>query len=261
MLRSLHSAATGMKAQQTFIDVTSNNLANVNTTGFKRSRVNFQDLMYQTQEAPGADAAQGVRKPTGIQVGNGVRTASVQKEFGDGAVRVTNNPTDVRVVGQGFFRIQLPGGQGFAYTRDGAFQRNEQGQLVTSGGYLLDPPITIGTDAVSVSIAEDGVVSTQLSNGQNVNAGTIQIASFVNPGGLKALGGNLFQETPASGNAQQGTPGTPGFGQLQSGALEMSNVTAVEEMISLITAQRAFEFNSKSVQASDQMLRELSNLR
>jgi flagellar basal-body rod protein FlgG len=261
MIRSLHSAATGMTAQQNYIDVTSNNLANVNTAGYKKSRINFQDLIYQTDRAPGAATTQETESPTGIQVGIGVRTASTQKEFALGSLKATSNLTDVAINGDGFFQIQMPNGT-IGYTRDGAFHVDKNGNLVTPEGFKLEPNIIVPNEAIAIHVGGDGTVSATLSaQADAAQLGQVQTASFVNPAGLLSIGGNLMQETNASGPAVIGTPGENGFGQLQAGFLEMSNVSVVEEMINLITAQRAFEFNSKAVQASDQMLRELGQLR
>jgi len=261
MIRSLHSASTGMKAQQTYIDVVSNNLANVNTTGFKRSRANFQDLVYQFEKAPGVATTQATESPSGIQVGIGVKTASTQKEFSIGSIKVTGSLTDVAINGDGFFQIQMPNGT-IGYTRDGAFHVDKNGNLVNAHGYLLEPNVVVPNEAVAVYIGDDGSVSATLNaTAEAVQLGQIQTTTFVNPAGLMAMGGNILQETGSSGPAIVGTPGENGFGSLQAGFLELSNVAVVEEMVNLITAQRAFEFNSKAVQASDQMLRELAQLR
>lgn len=259
MLRALHSAATGMEAQQTYIDVTANNLANVNTTGYKKSRANFQDLIYQTHKTPGLATSAGTETPTGIQVGIGVKTASTQKEFAIGTLKPTNNPLDVAIEGDGFFQITLPDGT-IGYSRDGAFHKDENGNLVNASGYLLEPNIVIPNEAIHVEVGGDGVVTAQV-DGQPIQLGQIQTATFVNPAGLIAQGGNLFRESGSSGPPVIGNPSENGFGALQGGFLEQANVKVVEEMINLISAQRAFEFNSKAVQASDQMLRELGQLR
>lgn len=261
MIRALHSAATGMEAQQTYIDVTSNNLANINTTGFKKTRANFQDLMYQVQRAPGAAVNQVNEAPTGIQVGLGVRTGSTQKEFGPGSLKATEGPLDMAIEGDGFFQVLQPDGTS-AYTRDGAFTVNEDGQVVNGAGLPLEPAINIPAEAINVVIGRDGTVTAQLQDqAEPVQLGQIQTVSFMNPAGLLATGGNLYTESGASGPPIIGNPGENGFGTINQGFLEMANVKVVEEMINLITAQRAFEFNSKAVQASDQMLRELGSLR
>ncbi|MSP71129.1 MAG: flagellar basal-body rod protein FlgG [Myxococcales bacterium] len=261
MLRALHSAATGMEAQQTYIDVTSNNLANVNTTGYKKSRANFHDLMYQIQKAPGGATSQATEAPTGIQIGLGVRTASTQKEFATGSLKTTGNFFDVAIQGDGFFQITTPDGQ-IGYARDGAFHRDENGQMVNANGLPLEPAITIPVEVTNITIGQDGTVTGQSSTqAEPIQLGQIQTVNFVNPAGLLAAGGNLYKESGSSGPPIIGNPGENGFGVLNQGFLEMSNVQVVEEMINLITAQRAFEFNSKAVQAADGMLRELGQLR
>ncbi len=260
MIRSLHSAATGMSAQQTFIDVTSNNLANVNTTGFKKVRANFQDLFYQISRAPGLNTTETTESPTGIQVGLGVRTASTQKVFSDGSFKFTDIPTDVAIQGDGFLQITQADGT-IAYTRDGALHTDENGTLVTASGLPVEPQIQVPAEAIFVHISQDGIVSAQVQGqAEPVQVGQIQTATFINPAGLIGTGSNLFQESGSSGPPVIGNPGENGFGTLQSGFLELSNVKVVEEMISLITAQRAFEFNSKAVQAGDQMLQKLGQL-
>jgi len=261
VLRALHTAATGMEAQQTQIDVTSNNLANVNTTGFKKVRANFQDLMYQIERAPGGATSQATELPTGIQVGLGVKTGSTQKEFSTGSLKATNNPMDAAIEGDGFFQILQPDGT-VAYSRDGAFHIDETGQLVNQQGFPLEPAINIPQEAVNVVIGQDGTVSAQLqTQAAPVQVGQIQTVSFINPAGLIAAGGNLLRESGSSGPPIVGNPGENGFGVLNQGFLEMSNVHVVEEMINLISAQRAFEFNSKAIQAADQMLRKIGELR
>lgn len=261
MIRALHSAATGMDAQQTYIDVTSNNLANVNTTGFKKVRANFQDLFYQISRAPGLNTTETTESPSGLQVGLGVRTVSTQKEFSDGSFKFTNNPTDLAIQGDGFFQITQGDGT-VAYTRDGNFHMDENGTLVNAAGLPLEPQIQIPAEALFSHVSQDGVVSVQLQGqAEPVQIGQIQTASFINPAGLIASGNNLFQESGSSGPPVVGNPGENGFGSVESGFLEMSNVKVVEEMIGLIAAQRAFEFNSKAVQAADQMLRKVGELR
>lgn len=262
MLRALHSAATGMDAQQTYIDVTSNNLANVNTTGYKKVRANFQDLIYQVQQTPGTSTNAVNEMPSGIQIGLGVRTASTQKEFTTGTFKPTGNELDVSIQGDGFFQLVEPNSGLIHYTRDGAFHSDENGQLVSAEGYLLDPNITVPAEAVSVNVGKDGTVTAQLSaQADPIQIGQIQTVNFVNPGGLIAVGGNRFMQSGSSGPPLAGIPGQNGFGSLQGGFLETSNVKVVEEMINLISAQRAFEFNSKAVQAADGMLRTLSQMR
>ena len=261
MLRSLFTAATGMTAQQQNIDVISNNLANVNTTGFKRARADFQDLLYQTLSQPGAASSNQTEIPTGIQLGLGVRTAAVQRLFLEGDFQKTENQLDIAIDGAGFFQIKRPDGE-TAYSRAGSFKLDSQGHVVTSDGFPLEPQITIPNDAVSISIGKDGTVSvTQPGNNASQQQGQIQLANFPNPAGLSGQGGNLFQRTTASGDPITGTPGQGGLGGLSQGVLEVSNVSVVEEMVNLISAQRAYEINSKAIQASDEMLQTASNLR
>lgn len=261
MLRALHIAATGMNAQQTQLEGISNNISNANTNGFKKQRVDFQDLLYQTVRAAGSQTSATTRSPTGIQMGSGVRIAGVSREFSQGTMLVTDNPLDIAIEGQGFFVVQQADGNP-AYTRTGALQKDAQGQLVTSEGLPLDPPIIIPPDAVSVDIGSDGTVNA-LSAGQSapVQLGQITLASFVNPAGLNAIGGNLFIPSAASGDAQVGAAGADGRGALMQGALEKSNVDVVEEMIGLISTQRSYEVNSKIVTAADDMLRAATQMR
>jgi len=251
-----------MVGQQTYIDVTANNLANVNTTGFKKSRVQFQDLMYQIQKAPGQATAEGVDSPSGVQVGLGVRVAGTQREYTQGSLQPTGNSLHVAIEGTGFFQIRQPDGT-VAYTRDGAFDRDENGQLVNAEGHPVDPNIQIPAEVSRLEFGEDGTVTGYVggADAEPVELGQLQLATFVNPSGLVAMGGNLYRESGSSGAPQVGNPGEEGFGKLSGGFLEGANVTVVEEMIHLISAQRAFEFNSKAVQASDQMLREIGRLR
>lgn len=262
MIRSLYTAATGMTAQQLTMDVIANNLANVNTTGFKRSRADFQDLLYQNTRAAGTSAAQGAQVPTGIQVGLGTRTAAVERVQSQGDFRQTGNPLDLVIEGSGFFQVQLPDGQ-IGYTRDGTFKVDSQGRLVTSDGFPLQPEITLPPEAAGrVTIGQDGTIFASLP-GQATpqQLGQIQLANFVNPNGLESVGRNVFRPTAASGTPQTGTPGLQGFGTIGSGFLEMSNVKVVEEMVDMITAQRAYEINSKGIQVSDEMLQIANNLK
>lgn len=262
MIRSLHTASTGMEAQQLELDVIANNLANVNTTGFKRSRAEFQDLFYQEIRAArrGDDASQQ-GSPSPLEVGQGTRPIATQKMFAPGNLVQTQNQLDLAIEGQGFFRIAMPDGE-VAYTRSGMFQLDADGQLITSEGRPLDPPIDIPPDSLSVTIEPDGTVKvTQPGDAGTIEAGRIELAMFVNPGGLKSMGHNLYMETEGSGEPIDGVPGSDGFGQLAQGSLESSNVQVVEEMIGLIAAQRAYEINSKVIRASDEMLRETASLR
>ncbi|NLJ73623.1 MAG: flagellar basal-body rod protein FlgG [Firmicutes bacterium] len=261
MMRSLWTAASGMMGQQTKIDTISNNLANVNTTGFKKSRVDFQDLLYQTLKFAGTPTTAGAQVPTGIQIGHGVRPVATQRVFSQGTFQQTDNPLDVVIEGDGFFQILLPDG-GIRYTRDGAFKLDTDGRLTTSDGFPIEPEIVVPDDSVDFSIGSDGTV-TIMRPGLNEpeTIGQIEIVRFVNPAGLKSEGRNLFTATAASGDPMVGTPGLDGFGVLAQGFLEMSNVQVVEEMVSMIVAQRAYETNSKAIQASDDMLQTANNLR
>jgi flagellar basal-body rod protein FlgG len=260
MIRSLYTAATGMTAQQLNMDVIANNLANVNTTGFKRSRADFQDLLYQSSRAAGTSAAQGSQVPTGIQIGLGTRTAAIERVVSQGDFRQTGNPLDLVVEGDGFFQVQLPDGQ-TGYTRDGTFKTDSQGRLVTSDGHPLLPEVTVPAEG-RITIASDGTVFATLpGNATPQQLGQVQLARFINAGGLESMGRNIYRRTAASGDPVTGTPGLDGMGTIGSGFLEMSNVKVVEEMVDMISAQRAYEINSKSIQASDEMLQIANNLR
>jgi flagellar basal-body rod protein FlgG len=257
MEASLWVAKTGLDAQQTNMSVISNNLANVNTTGFKRGRASFQDLMYQNVVQAGGQTSTQTQAPTGLMLGTGVRIGATEKLFDNGTIQQTSNPLDVSINGRGFFQIQRPDGT-IAYTRDGSFKVSSTGQLVTTDGYTVAPGITIPAAATSVTISRDGIVSATSANSTTPNQiGTLQIADFINPAGLQADGGNLFLETAASGSPTTGTPGLNGLGGLQQGALESSNVNVVEEMVNMIETQRAYEMNSKAVSTVDQMLQTL----
>jgi len=254
MIRALSTAATGMEAQQTRLDVTANNIANTSTAGFKKSRAEFSDLMYQTEKAPGTATGAGTQAPTGLQVGLGVRTVATQRMHSQGELRQTGNPLDVAIEGRGFYPINLPSGE-LAYTRDGAFKLDPEGKVVNSDGYELAGDISIPPDAQNVAIGADGTVTVTVP-GQTapVEAGQIQLASFPNESGLEATGRNLYRETAASGAAVLGAPNENGAGSLSQGTLEMSNVNVVEEMIDLISGQRAYEINSRVIKAADEML-------
>ncbi len=261
MIRALSTAATGMEAQQTRLDVTANNIANVSTTGYKRSRAEFEDLMYQTERAPGSTTGQGTRSPTGVQIGMGVRTVATQRMHEEGSLSQTGNALDLAVEGDGMYPITLPTGQ-TAYTRDGAFKLDAEGRMVNSEGYPLATDINIPPDAQSVTIGADGQVSVILPNeAEPVSLGQIQLATFANPAGLQAMGKNLYTETAASGTPVLANPGQDGAGTLSQGALELSNVKVVEEMIDLISGQRAYEVNSRVIKAADEMLQQTANLR
>jgi len=258
MIRSLWIAKTGLDAQQTQLDVISNNLANVSTSGFKRSRAVFQDLLYQTLRQPGANTSQQTNLPTGLQLGTGVRPVATERVFSQGNLQQTSNSLDVAVNGHGFLQVQMPDGS-TAYTRDGSLQLDNQGQLVTSSGYPILPAITIPSTAQAITIGTDGTVSvTQQGQATPTQVGAMQLANFINPAGLQAQGDNLYLETQASGNPTTGTPGNNGLGTLSQGYVETSNVNVVEELVNMIQTQRAYEMNSKAVQTSDQMLQRLT---
>ena len=261
MLRALATAASGMEAQQTRLDVTANNIANVSTSGFKKSRAEFSDLMYQTTRGAGAPTGNGAQAPSGLEVGLGVRIAATQRMHSQGEVRMTGNALDVTIEGDGFFPIQLPSGE-VAYTRNGAFQRDAEGRMVTTEGYPLASEISIPIEAQTVTIAPDGTVSATVPGDPAPQVlGQIEIASFANPAGLEPLGKTLFRESAASGAVVLGAPGTGGAGSLMQGAIELSNVNVVEEMIDLISGQRAYEINTRVIKAADEMLGQTAQLR
>lgn len=256
---ALWVAKTGMDAQQTRMSVVSNNLANVNTTGFKQDRAKFEDLVYQTVRQAGGQTTQDAQLPSGLMVGTGVRVAATEKMHTQGNIQQTGNALDMAINGGSFFQILQPDGT-TAYTRDGSFQVNSDGQLVTKNGLSLVPNITIPQDAQSVTIGQDGTVSVKTAGqAQSTQVGTVQLASFVNPAGLKPVGQNLFVETGASGTPQTGTPGLNGLGSIQQGALESSNVNIAEELVNMIETQRAFETNTKAISTTDGMLRYMTN--
>jgi len=260
MINSLWVAKTGMQAQQTQLDVISHNLANVSTNGFKRGQAVFEDLIYQNLRQVGANSSEQTQLPTGLQLGLGVRTVATSRTFSQGNLQQTSNNLDIAINGNGFFQVQMPDG-GLGYTRDGAFQVNSQGQLVTSGGYLLSGGITIPVDARSVSISASGQVSVvQGTNTAPTVVGQIETASFINPAGLEPRGQNLYTETAASGAPQTGAPGANGHGPVLQGYVESSNVNVVQELVNMIQTQRAYEMNSKAIQTSDQMLQKLGQL-
>lgn len=260
MIRALHTAATGMEAQQQRIDIIANNLANVNTSGFKKSRADFQDLLYQQMRAPGTSSAQGVAVPTGLQVGTGVRTVASHRSMSTGDLQQTGNPLDISIEGDGFFQVSMPDGSQ-VFTRAGTFETDAQGQVVTPDGFALEPSITIPPGSTSITIGADGTVSVEVDGEEAATeVGQIQLATFINPGGLESIGRNFLRATAASGEAQAGPPGLAGAGTLSQGFLEMSNVKVVEEMINLISSQRAYEISSKVIQASDEMLQTTANV-
>ncbi|MFC5303327.1 flagellar basal-body rod protein FlgG [Azospira restricta] len=260
MIRSLWIARTGLDAQQTQLDVIANNLANVSTNGFKRGRAVFEDLLYQTLRQPGAQSSQQTQIPSGLQLGTGVRPVTTARIHTQGNLQQTGNGLDIGINGAGFFQITLPDGT-IAYTRDGSFQKDNQGQIVNSNGYPLQPAVTIPADALTLTISSDGVVSvTQPGNAAATQVGTIQVATFINPGGLQSIGENLYLETAASGAPTPNTPGLNGAGVLNQFYVETSNVNVAEELVSMIQTQRAYELNSKVVSTSDQMLGRLTQL-
>ena len=260
MMRSLWIAKTGLDAQQTQLDVISNNLANTATNGFKRSRAVFEDLLYQTLRQPGAQTTEQTQVPSGLQIGTGVKPVSTGRNFAQGNLQQTGNTLDVAINGQGFFQVQMPDGT-TSYTRDGSIQIDANGTLVTSNGYPILGPVTIPQGVQEISISQDGVVSAVVQGQvQPQELGQIQLASFVNPAGLFSMGQNLYSETAASGTPTQAVAGTNGVGFVSQGFVETSNVNVVEELVGLIQAQRAYEINSKAISTSDQMLQRLSQL-
>ncbi len=259
MSQALWIAKTGLDAQQTRMSVVSNNLANVNTTGFKQGRPVFEDLLYQNVRQSGGQSSQDTMLPSGLSLGTGVRVVATEKLFTQGSVLQTENAMDVAISGRGFFQILKPDG-GLAYTRDGTFQMNDQGELVTSSGYIVQPGITIPDSAQSITIGTDGTVTVQLpGQAATTQVGTLETVDFINPVGLQPIGQNLFIETSASGSAQPGTPGLNGLGELLQGSLESSNVNVVSELVNMIETQRAYEMNSKAITTNDQMMQYLNN--
>jgi len=260
MIRALYTAASGMNAQQTNIDNVAHNLANVNTTGFKKSRVEFEDLVYQEMRAAGSSASATTEAPVGLEVGLGTRAVATARNFSAGNLRSTGGPLDLAIEGDGFFKVSMPNGT-TGYTRAGTLHLDAQGLIVTSEGYALEPQITVPSNATSLSISKDGIVSAAIA-GQSATQqlGTLEIATFPNPAGLTPLGGNLFTPTTASGEPESGAPGTDARGTLAQGFVEDSNVSVVEEMVNMIIAQRAYEANSRVVKAADEMLSQVNNL-
>lgn len=259
MQKSLFTGATGMEAQQLSLDVIANNLANVTTTAFKRSRVDFQDLLYQKLRSPGSVSAEGIEVPSGIQVGSGVAVSTVAKIFLSGSFIETSNSLDVAIEGDGFFQVTLPDGE-IAYTRDGAFQLNSEGTIVTPDGLALEPEITVPEDSVNITVGVDGTVSVTLSDATTDELGQIELARFINPAGLFSQGRNLYRESDASGDPIVSVPGEEGAGTLRQGFLEGSNVSVVDEIVQLIVTQRAFEVNSSVIRTSDEMLQTANNM-
>ncbi len=261
MLRSLHISRTGLDVQQTSLDVISNNLANVSTTGFKRGRAVFEDLLYQIIRQPGAQSSDQTQLPSGFQLGVGARVVATERLFTQGSLNQTGNSLDVAISGRGLFQVQMPDGS-TAYTRDGSFQVDSQGTLVTASGYVVLPSMQIPPDALVVTIAKDGVVSVTQPGNPNIisQLGQIQLATFVNPAGLQSQGENLFIETAASGSPQVNNPGTNGLGVLNQSFLETSNVNVAEELVNMIITQRAYELKSRAITTSDQMLQRLTQI-
>lgn len=261
-MRALSIAASGMQAQQLNVDVISHNIANMNTTAYKRQRAEFQDMLYQNMERPGAtSSASGAILPLGIQLGVGVRADAVGRITEQGGISATQNPYDLAINGRGFLQVTLPSGQ-TAYTRAGNLAVNADGQIVTADGYALEPSITVPQEATAIQISRDGIVEVTLAGQSDPQQlGQIEIASFINPAGLEGIGDNLYLETPASGSPNTATPGSPGLGTLMQGYLELSNVNAVEEISALIVAQRAYEMNARVITAADEMLQSTTQLR
>ncbi len=253
MMKALYTSATGMKAHQFLLDVIANNLANINTTGYKRVQVNFQDLLYDKFVAAGSESAQGIETPTGLQVGSGVRVVATNKVFTQGVQENTGRTLDLAIQGKGFFQITHPDGT-VVYTRDGTFHLNSAGEVVTSEGLKLEPTMSITGEVVSISIGSDGTFSTQSTDGSSQSVGTITLATFPNPAGLESMGRNLLRETTASGTATTGTPGQTGIGEIMQGFRESSNVEVVTELVNLIIAQRAYETSARAIKAADDML-------
>jgi flagellar basal-body rod protein FlgG len=260
MIRSLWISKTGLEAQQTQMDVVSNNLANVSTTGFKRSRAVFEDLLYQNLRQPGAQSSQQTQVPSGLQIGTGVRPVAAERIHTQGNLQLTGNKLDMAIQGSGFFQVLLPDGS-TAYTRDGSFQVDSQGQIVTANGYVVQPAMTIPANATTMTVGMDGVVTiTQPGTTAPVQVGSMQLATFINPAGLESMGQNLYLETASSGAPTTNIPGTNGTGSISQGYVETSNVNVVEELVNMIQTQRAYEINSKAISTSDQMLQKLSQI-
>jgi flagellar basal-body rod protein FlgG len=259
MNQALWVAKTGLEAQQTRMGVITNNLANVNTTGFKRDRAIFEDLVYQNVRQPGAQSTQSSQLPSGLMLGTGVHTVATEKLFTQGNIVQTGNSFDLAVTGRGFFQVTMPDGT-TAYSRDGSFQVDSQGQMVTASGYIVQPGITVPQGAQSLTVGTDGTVSAQLTgNAAPTQIGTLQLADFINNAGLQPIGNNLYLETAASGSPQPGTPGLNGLGTLNQGSVESSNVNVVEELVNMIETQRAYEMNSKAISTTASMLQYLNN--
>lgn len=261
-MRALSIAASGMQAQQLNVDVISHNIANMNTTSYKRQRAEFQDMLYQNYERPGStSSASGAILPLGIQIGVGVRADAVGRMTEQGGIAASGNPYDMAIDGRGYFQVTLPSGQ-TGYTRAGNFAVNAEGQLVTADGYAIEPSVTVPQEATGIQITRDGIVEVTTANSPDPQQiGQLEIASFINPAGLEAIGDNMYLETPASGSPTTATPGSPGLGTVMQGYLELSNVNAVEEISALIVAQRAYEMNARVITAADEMLQSTTQLR
>lgn len=262
MIRAMGTAASGMKAQQMNIDTIANNLANVNTTGYKKSHTEFQDLLYEKVMPGGQVDAEGRAAPTRVEVGHGVKLVATNKNFSQGTVVATANPLDLMIEGDGFFQVRMPDGT-IKYTRDGSFKLDADRSVVTSAGYRLEPAVNVPEDALELSVSRDGVISVMIA-GDDANVqeiGQLELARFPNAAGLTARGGNIYGETPASGTPILGNPGLEGMGETTSGFLEMSNVETVDELVNMISAQRAYELNSKTITMSDEMLQTVNNLK
>ncbi len=261
MIRTFWVAATGMSSQQLNLDVIANNLANVNTVGFKKSRADFEELLYQEERIPGAASSPETQIPTGLHVGLGVRPVATQKIFTEGNMEQTANALDIAIEGDGFFKILLPNGE-FGYTRNGSFKLDRDGRMVTPSGNPMDPEITIPEDTRSITISSDGIVSvTQGDSDVPTEIGNLELAKFINPGGMRPIGRNMYVATEASGDEITGVPGSDGLGSVSQGFLEMSNVNVVEEMVNMIISQRAYEMNSKAIQTADEMIQTANQLR
>lgn len=261
MIRGLYTAATGMSAQQHQIDVTANNIANVNTIGFKRDRAEFQDLMYESLNYTAGSTSESTRNPTGVDVGLGVRVSGIQKSFSSGDLKDTGNTLDIAIEGDGFFKVTLPDGE-TAYTRNGAFKLDAEGAIVNGNGYTIDPEIVVPSNLTNLTIATDGTITaTDPTTGNEEELGQLTLADFINPAGLTPLGESLYQASSASGDVLEGIPGDDQFGSLRQGYVELSNVALVTEMVDLITAQRAYEANSKSITTTDDMLAIVNQLK
>ncbi|MCP4581894.1 MAG: flagellar basal-body rod protein FlgG [candidate division Zixibacteria bacterium] len=261
MIKAMRTAASGMSAQQMNVDVIANNLANVNTSGYKRSKIEFQDILYQNLRSAGAESAAGSQVPISLEVGYGTRPSATQRNFSMGSLQLSGNPLDLAIEGNGFYQVLLPDGT-TGYTRDGSFKMSADGQIVTSDGFFLEPGVTIPSDATDISVSADGLVSVLIpGEADPQELGQIELAKFINPAGLQAIGHNLYTISGASGDPILGNPSLDGFGRLNQGYLEMSNVEIVEEMVNMITAQRAYEINSKAIQTSEEMTQVANNLK